>query len=366
MPDFIPGLQLAKRFFHETVEPILTQHFPNLTYSAALLGPGSDVLGFDTPMSTDHDWGPRTLLFLRPEDRAQYAHALHETLCHHLPYRFAGWSTHFVPSQEDGDGDRVKLLQNTSSGPVSHHVEILTVQNFLQKYLGFAKTEDLHPISWLSIPSQKLRSLTAGAVFRDQIGLGAVRKTLAWYPRDVWLYLLAAGWERIGQEEHLMGRAGEVGDELGSTLIAARLVRDLMRLCFLMEMTYAPYPKWFGTAFAQLQCAPELQPLLHSAVRAETWAVRDKILAQAHSKIAALHNDLHLTEPLSTHARPFHNRPFTTIASERFAEAIRAQIQDPRLAKIPHTIGGIDQWSDSTTLLEATARYKDLRVLYAG
>ena len=62
-----------------------------------------------------------------------------------------------------------------------------------------------------------------------------------YYPRDVWLYLMASGWNRIGQEEHLMGRAGLAGDEIGSALIGSRLVRDLMRLCFLMEQQYAPY-----------------------------------------------------------------------------------------------------------------------------
>ena len=68
-----------------------------------------------------------------------------------------------------------------------------------------------------------------------------------------------------------MPRAGFVGDELGSSLIAARLVRDVMLLCFLMERQYAPYAKWFGTAFMRLQAGPELAPLLHQALRAETY-----------------------------------------------------------------------------------------------
>jgi len=34
--------------------------------------------------------------------------------------------------------------------------------------------------------------------------------------------------------------------------IWARLVRDAMMLCFLMERRYAPYIKWLGTAFAQI------------------------------------------------------------------------------------------------------------------
>ena len=57
MPEFIPGLELAKLFFHEAVEPVLDSDFPALKYSAALIGPGSEVLGFDTSMSRDHHWG---------------------------------------------------------------------------------------------------------------------------------------------------------------------------------------------------------------------------------------------------------------------------------------------------------------------
>ena len=62
-----------------------------------------------------------------------------------------------------------------------------------------------------------------------------------------------------------MSRAGQAGDELGSSLIGARLVHNIMNLCFLQEKQYAPYPKWFGTAFGRLACAPELLPLLETA-----------------------------------------------------------------------------------------------------
>ena len=62
-----------------------------------------------------------------------------------------------------------------------------------------------------------------------------------------------------------------VGDEVGSALIGGRLVRDIMRLCFLMERTYAPYQKWFGTAFKRLSCGPDLWPMLQNALQAETW-----------------------------------------------------------------------------------------------
>ena len=66
--NFIPGLELARRFYWEAVRPILDADFPGLRHSAALIGTGSEVLGFDTPMSADHHWGPRAMLFLAEDD----------------------------------------------------------------------------------------------------------------------------------------------------------------------------------------------------------------------------------------------------------------------------------------------------------
>jgi hypothetical protein len=54
-----PGAELARRFAAEVVEPLLNQAVPGLRYATARLGSGSDVLGLDTAMSRDHDWGCR-------------------------------------------------------------------------------------------------------------------------------------------------------------------------------------------------------------------------------------------------------------------------------------------------------------------
>jgi hypothetical protein len=49
-PD-LRGAELARRFFTEVVEPLLSQRAPALRYAAARLGSGSDVLGLDDGMS---------------------------------------------------------------------------------------------------------------------------------------------------------------------------------------------------------------------------------------------------------------------------------------------------------------------------
>ena len=67
---FIKGLDLSELLYREAVGPLLASHLPGLTYSAALIGPGSEVLGFDDAQSMDHDWGPRLMLFLTETDHA--------------------------------------------------------------------------------------------------------------------------------------------------------------------------------------------------------------------------------------------------------------------------------------------------------
>ena len=156
---------------------------------------------------------------------------------------------------------------------------------------------DLEPSDWLTLPHQRLRSICGGAVFRDDLGLESIRKRFAWYPHDVWLYLLASCWSRLGEEEHLMGRAGDFGDEIGSALIASRLVRDIMRLAFLMERVYPPYSKWFGTAFRELGCAEELEPVLEAVLNTRKWEERESSLCKAYGIVAKMHNNLEITEP---------------------------------------------------------------------
>jgi hypothetical protein len=363
MPDFIPGIELSRLFYFEAVQPILHRHFPGLPHAAARLGDGSDVLGFDTPMSTDHGWGPSVNLFLREED-IQFAPRIREVVSRELPYTFHGYSTHFGDSPHDPG---TPVLQSIAEGPINHNVSVDTVRGFVQAQLDFDLAQPLEPADWLTFPSQRLRIITSGGVHYDGTGeLTAMRERFAYYPYDVWLYLLASGWQRISQEEHLMPRAGYLGDELGSSIIGSRLVRDIMSLCFYMARTYAPYPKWFGTAFSRLACAADLTPMLEFALSATTWQDREAGLAEAYEYVARAHNALGITEPLSESVTLFFGRPFRVVFAERFAEAIVARITDPTVQRIAsrRLIGSVDQFSDSTDLRSYPQWREAMRRLY--
>ncbi|WP_437082233.1 DUF4037 domain-containing protein [Streptomyces sp. enrichment culture] len=349
-PPFVPGLELSRRFFHEAVRPLVAEAAPGVAYSAARLGSGSEVLGFDTARSRDHEWGPRLELFLRPGDVARHATAISERLAAGLPRTFLGHPTHLVPTDEAG----IRVMAATD-GPVRHAVDITDPGTWFTGRLGFDPGRGVTLRDRLSAPTQRLAEVTSGDVFHDGLGaLTTARARLDWYPYDLWLYVLACQWRRLSQEEAFVGRCGEVGDELGAAVVAARLVRDLMRLSLLMGRRYPPYAKWLGSAFARVPGAAGLTPVLRAVLAATDPDTRERHLVTAYETVAAEHNRLGLTDPVDPATRPYHGRPFRVLRAERFADALTARITDPAVRALPPA-GAVDQFVDSTEVLTRPA-----------
>jgi hypothetical protein len=331
---FIPGLRLAREFYADVVGPALAEHFPRVRYAAALIGPGSEVAGLDSQRSTDHDWGPRLQVFL-PDGDAEQAEAVTGMLASHLPASFRGYPVAFPVTWEP-------------DGTARHRVQVAGLGAWLTGQLGFDPRDAVTLLDWLATPAQRLAEFTAGEVFHDGPGeLTRARARLAWYPRDVWLYLLACQWQRIGQEEAFPGRCAESGDDLGSVIVTARLARDLIRLCLLMHRRYPPYSKWLGTAFARLPGTADLGASLTAATTAADWPSRERHLVRAYEMLAALHNEQGFTPPLDIRVRRYYDRPYQVIGATRFTAALREAITDPQIRGLPLT-GSIDQFTDNT------------------
>lgn len=359
---FIKGLDLCEQFFAEAVRPLLDQHFPNLRYAAGRLGGGSDVLGFDTPQSRDHDWGPRCTIFLAEADFPDLAPAIDVRLRQDLPLTFRGYPTHYGRHP-----DGTLNLEFTDAPPVNHMVKLTTAAQFLQSYLALGLNQSIEPTDWLLVPSQSLATIRYGRLFHDNLGeMTAVRQQLHFYPRDVWLYLLAGQWFRLAEEEPFVGRTGDVGDDLGSRLIAMRQIRNVMRLAFLLAREYAPYFKWFGTGFAQLACAANLLPIFEEVWQAESWQSREAALNKATLYLARWHNKLNLTDPLPTEVTLFHKRPYRIINCDQYADALYNQIQDTAVRTLPRGLGNLDQLSDNTMLLSHPQQYRKFAALYTN
>jgi len=360
VPQFIPGLGLNARFFHEVAQPLIASQAPDLPYAAGRAGSGSDVLGYDTARSMDHDWGPRLTLFLADDDLEQWRARLDELLRSSLPRTFLGFPTGYGGFEEEPE--TMHMVATAGVSPVNHLVEITTPSRWVTDRLGIGQTSTIDPATWLTLSEQSLLETISGMIFRDDSGeISAIRSELAWYPDDIWRYRLAAQWMRIDQLEPFIGRCGEIGDDPGSQLVAMSVVRDVMKLAFLMERRYAPYAKWFGTAFARLDLASALAPHLNRARFANAWEERERGVVDALAVLANRHNALGLTEWIDPAPRQFHARPFTVMSSARFSEALLATILNSEVRALPRNLGGIDQYIDSTDAMNNHGLHEAIR-----
>lgn len=305
----VNGIEIARRYYLDEVAPGLA----GVRHAAALLGDGSEVLGYDDEVSTDHDFGKRVQIFYPDRD---------------------------------------------------------SVGEFFAAHLGFDPGAGVSVADWLRTPTQKLAGLTRGAVFHDPDGeLGRYRAAIAWYPDDVWRYALAAGWLKVSQEEAFLGRTGSTGDDLGSRILAARLARELMRLAFLVSRCWAPYGKWFGRGLAELPLGAVAGPWLAAALRADGWREREEGIVRAASLLATATNELGLCPAVDPAPRQFHTRDIRVLEGDRFTVALAASITDPTLrgvlarvglnhGRIPQIPGTIDQAVDNTDVLTNPARFR--------
>lgn len=341
MAQFIPGLDLNRHFFQQVIKPLMDEHFPGLRYSAGVLGEGSDVLRYDNPQSMDHNWGPHMRIFLSQHDYDKKHESISDMFRHKLPFEFMGFPTNYT---KPADTYLVQPMKPTNRHPINHMIHFYTIRSFGQYYLGINPYKRLSYKDWLSLPQQALLEMTAGEVYFDGLNeLEKIREKFKYYPDDVWLYMYQIEWGYVGGIEAFMGRSGEVGDELGSSVIASQIVYYIMRLCFLLEKTYWPYAKWFGNAFSRLHSARELTGVLTNAVHGKNWRDREDALGIAYEIVAHKHNETHITKTMSVQATEFEGRPYKVLHAMEFYNEIGKKLA-PQFKKLKYKLGSIDQF----------------------
>ena len=332
----VDGRELALRYHRDVVGPLLRARWPRMPYAAALLGPGSEVLGLDDAMSRDHDWGPRLTLMVDAGDVGDVDDYLEEV----LPQTFSGLQTRFA---------------TTSDPRTRHRVTVDTATDLAAARLGFAPTHGLTVAQWLSLTGQSVLELTAGPVFRDPTGqITEIRRRLGWYPHDLWRYVVAADWARIGQELPLLGRAGARGDDVGSRVIAGRLARAALHLGYLLERRWPPYPKWLGSQFALLPRASAALPALAVALGSAHWQQRQDALGAALTQLLRVQGDVGLGGGGEA-VEPFHDRPFRGVRAD-VVPTLLAGITDPVVRRLPVGVGSVEQCVDNVDVLSSPRR----------
>jgi hypothetical protein len=330
------GIALSRCYFEDLVAPLLNQCIPEVRYAAARVGTGSDVLALDDAMSRDHDWGLRLQLFVPDADQARVRSALDQ----HLPTEFRGHAVRFGFSADPSERMRI---------------DVTSVRAFAEQQLGFDPRGTASVVDWLSLTGQAVLEVVSGAVFEDQTGeLTGLRDALTWYPEDIWRYVVACDWQRLDQELPLMGRAGDRGDELGSRVIAARLVDIAVHLGFMLSRAWPPYSKWRGSSFGQLTGCAGIAADLARTLDARHWDDRQAALSDSLAGLARLQQSIGLPVPQSV-VEPFWDRPYVHL-NRSLVPTLLETLNSPEVRALPAGVGSVEQQSGNVDILTKPSR----------
>ena len=330
------GADFSRVYWADVVEPIVRRRWPGMPCGAGRFGSGSDVLGLDDEMSRDHDWGLR-LNLLVPQGLVAEVDA-HLTAA--LPDAVAGLPTRFA---------------TTWDPTVRHRVQVQSARDLAVSRLGVDPTGPLGVADWLALTGQAVLEVTAGDVFSDDAGeLAAIRRTLAWYPDDVWRYVVATDWARLAQELPFVGRTGERGDDLGSRVVAARLAQVALHLAHLLDRRWPPYAKWLGTSAAGLPRTGGVVAPLVNALRGDTWREREDGLVAALRLLGNAQGRSGLPS-VDDPVEPFWDRPYRGVR-KAVVSSLEDGITDPVVRALPRGVGSAEQWSTNVDVLVNPSR----------
>ena len=360
MTKFIKGLDLCEGFFNECAKPIIDKYFPDLHYSAGLIGYGSDVLGYDDKVSRDHMWGPRFYMFLSEND-IDKKDEIFNRFAENLPYEYMGYSVNFTEPDPNDCG--VQHPQFIKCGKVNPLIFIQTFGEFLVDEIGTADLDNISHLDWLAFSEHRLLSLVSGKMFVDKLNIREQAYKIKFYPDDVKLYLIASQWEIISSEQAFVKRCGEVGDEIGSQIICSKITERLMRLCFLYKDTYAPYSKWFGTAFNKLDIDENVMLKINAALKANDLTERENNLVEAQALVADLHNASGLTDKVDYSIESYFGRDIKVIFADKFVDATVEKLKGTVFENIP-LIGTMSQFGGLSSFADEKVYYEQIKRIY--
>ena len=249
------GLELAENYYKEYGAPMLHEQFAAVEslIAVGLVGSGSECLGYDDAVSTDHDFEPGFCLFLPGEEIIDRRTAfLLERAYAKLP-------------QEYGGVKRAKIA------PVggSRHGVIRTADFFAEKVGDPAGELDAR--AWLTLPEYALLEATGGKVFRDDLGaFTAIRQKLSVMPEDVRRKKLAGNLLVMAQAgQYNYNRCLAHGEPGAAQLAVTEFVKAAMNVVFLLNRRYQPYYKWSFRAMRSLPLLPQLSDTLEYLLMSE-------------------------------------------------------------------------------------------------
>jgi len=249
----IKGLELSKQYYEEFGLPMLEESFSDVKdrIAVGLVGEGSECLGYDDDVSTDHDFEPGFCLFITKEDEREFGFKL-ERAYSKLPKEYKGFQR---PLMSPAGGNRRGVI---------------VIDDFYNRFLGTGSFENtkssLDDMSfWLYTEPAMLLSASNGEVWKDDLGMfSEIRNVLnSGYPEDIRIKKLAAHLSLAGQAgQYNYSRCLEHGEIGAAQLATNEFVKHLISAVYLLNNKYEPFYKWAYKGMVELTVLSEMANIL--------------------------------------------------------------------------------------------------------
>lgn len=268
------GLDIARAYYGEYGEPMLSEKFPDAVGKLAcgLCGAGSECFGYDDALSRDHDFEPGFCIFIPGEELLDRKTAfLIEREYSRLPREFAG----------------LKRTPLKPAGGARHGV--IATADFYAARVG--KPDGKLSLSeWLSLPEYSLAEATNGEVFFDGLGeFTAARERLSRYPEDVRRKKLAGRLFLCAQAgQYNYSRCLAHGETAAAQTALFEFADSAQAAVFLLNGVYRPYYKWSYRAMRSLPKLPALADTLEFLVTSDNSPANAEIKKTAVEDVCSL------------------------------------------------------------------------------
>lgn len=226
--DEMSGMEICRAYYETYGKRMLMSEFPDYLdrIAVGMAGEGSDCLGYDDPLSRDHDFGPGFAMWVSKETYAEIGERLQQAY-DKLPQTFLG-------------------IQRLETAQAKGRTGVCTYEAFLERVTGLS-----HPPKsdeeWLYVEEPALLAAVSGEVFWDPEGkFGQMREQiLAYYPERVWRRKLAQHLALFSQNgQYNYARMAQRGDLAAANLLLVKAAENAAHIVYLLNHRYAPHDKW--------------------------------------------------------------------------------------------------------------------------
>lgn len=231
----------SKEFTNKLLLPKIKKDLPEVLdkINIALIGEGSEVLGYDDKYSQDHDYTFMPVIFLNEDDFEKYAIKL-KNILHCLPSEFLG-------------------IKHVYSDVVSERRGVQNLKEYMYKYLG--KDEYEFTIEdYKKIPEYVFKILTSGDIFyKGNDDLVNILEKIKYYPEIIRQNKIATVCTKIAQSgQYNYLRLMKRGDLIGANKAFSEFIENSIHLVYLLNKEYMPFYKWYSKGLKELDILGDL------------------------------------------------------------------------------------------------------------